>query len=166
MDRREATKAPPSRSRACSPTRAITLNDRPSLGLLNAVFGKAHTAALRGDHTTAGRLLVEGRRVFDRAGSHEQTSGYAVPHWRLNVFISLLAARLGDETTAVTAQDTATAELPATLPRFATHLEMHLGLMLARSGDVVGGTAYARAALPPEKHSLTLRLLMAEVEQS
>lgn len=41
--------------------------------------------------------------------------------------------------------------------------------MLARSGDVTGGTAYARRALdalPPEKHSLTLRLLMAEVEQS
>ncbi|WP_324611793.1 hypothetical protein [Streptomyces sp. WM6368] len=40
--------------------------------------------------------------------------------------------------------------------------------MLARSGDLVVGTAHARNAsdaLPPEKHSLTLRLLMAEVEQ-
>ncbi|WP_267891435.1 hypothetical protein [Streptomyces sp. XY413] len=37
--------------------------------------------------------------------------------------MSLLAARLGDETTAVAAQD-ATAELPTSLPRFATHLEM------------------------------------------
>lgn len=83
-----------------------------------------------------------------------------------NVFTSLLAARLGDETTAVAAQDTARAELPATLPRFATHLEMHRGLMLARSGDVAAGTAHARAALPPEKHSLTLRLLMTEVERS
>ncbi|MFE5495277.1 helix-turn-helix domain-containing protein [Streptomyces virginiae] len=148
---------------------AIALSNTPSLGLLNAVFGKAHTAALRGDHTTAHRLLDQGRRIFDRAGSHEQTSDYAVPHWRLNVFISLLAARLGDETTATTAQDAATAELPASLPRFATHLQMHRGLMLARAGDTAAGTAHARAALdalPPEKHSLTLRLLMAEVEQS
>ncbi|MFD7785477.1 hypothetical protein ACFV4Q_20650 [Streptomyces nojiriensis] len=37
---------------------AIALSDRPSLGLLNAVFGKAHAAALRGDHTTARQLLA------------------------------------------------------------------------------------------------------------
>lgn len=46
---------------------------------------------------------------------------------------------------------------------------MHRGLMLARAGGTAAGTAYAHAALdalPPEKHSLTLRLLMAEVEQS
>ncbi|MFC9816345.1 XRE family transcriptional regulator [Streptomyces virginiae] len=147
---------------------AIALSDKPSLGLLNALFGKAHTAALRGDHTTARRLFAEGRRVFDRAGSHEQTSD-AVPHWRLNVFISLLAAASATRPPPYTAQDTATAELPETLPRFATHLETHRGLMLARSGDTAAGTAYPRAALdapPPEKHSLTLRLLMAEVEQA
>ncbi|MFF4448344.1 hypothetical protein [Streptomyces sp. NPDC001502] len=34
---------------------AMALSDRPSLGLLDAVFGKAHAAALRGDHTTARR---------------------------------------------------------------------------------------------------------------
>ncbi|MFG2978241.1 hypothetical protein ACGFYY_35310 [Streptomyces sp. NPDC048331] len=85
------------------------------------------------------------------------------------MFVSLLAARLGDETTAVAAQDAATAELPATLPWFATHLRMHRGLMLARAGDSAAGTTHARAApeaLPPDKHSLTLRLLMTEVEQS
>ncbi len=41
--------------------------------------------------------------------------------------------------------------------------------MPARSGDTAAGTAHARAALdslPPEKHSLTLRLLMTEVEKS
>ncbi|MFJ7593529.1 hypothetical protein ACIQZO_40435 [Streptomyces sp. NPDC097617] len=55
------------------------------------------------------------------------------------------------------------------MPRFATHLEMHRGLMLARSGDNTAGTTHARTALdalPPEKHALTLRLLMAEVEQA
>ncbi|AJT65053.1 helix-turn-helix domain-containing protein [Streptomyces chattanoogensis] len=146
---------------------AMVISDKPSLGLLNAVMGKAHAAAIRGDHATARKLMDQGRRVFDKAASYEQTSDYAVPWWRMNVFVSLLAARLGDEGTAVAAQDAARRELPTTLPRFATHLEMHRGLMLARSGDKTGGTAYAKTAmdaLPPEKHSLTLRLLMAEVE--
>ncbi|MFD3806170.1 helix-turn-helix domain-containing protein [Streptomyces sp. NPDC058619] len=148
---------------------ALAISERPSLGLLNAVMGKAHAAALRGDRATALKLAEDGRRIFDKAGSYEQTSDYAVPWWRMNVFLSLLLARLGDEQGAVQAQEAARRELPAELPRFATHLEMHRGLMLARSGDVSGGTAYARGALdalPPEKHSLTLRLLMAEVEQS
>ncbi|MER7108948.1 helix-turn-helix domain-containing protein [Streptomyces sp. NPDC000229] len=148
---------------------AMSISDKPSLGLLNAIMGKAHAAAIRGDHQAARKLMGDGRRIFDKAGSYEQTSDYAVPWWRMNVFISLLAARLGDETTAVEAQKAARRELPAELPRFVTHLEMHRGLMLARSGDTRGGIAYARAALdslPPEKHSLTLRLLMAEVERS
>ncbi|GHF51592.1 hypothetical protein GCM10010218_36510 [Streptomyces mashuensis] len=148
---------------------AMAISDKPSLGLLNAIMGKAHAAALRGDVATARSLTDRGRRVFDKAASYEQTSDYAVPWWRMNVFVSLLAARLGDETTAVEAQEAAHRNLPASLPRFATHLEMHRGLMLSRSGDKQGGTDYARAALdalPPEKHSLTLRLLMAEVQGS
>ncbi|MFJ8230377.1 helix-turn-helix domain-containing protein [Streptomyces sp. NPDC094448] len=148
---------------------AMAISDRPSLGLLNAIMGKAHASAIRGDHATARKLMEQGRRVFDAAGSYEQTSDYAVPWWRMNVFVSLLAARLGDENTAVEAQEAARQELPVTLPRFATHLEIHRGLMLARAGDQAGGTDYAWAALhelPPEKHSLTLRLLMSEVERS
>ncbi|MFJ9344806.1 helix-turn-helix domain-containing protein [Streptomyces sp. NPDC101733] len=146
---------------------ALALADgRPSLGLLNALYGKAHSAALRGDHQTARDLDAQGLRIFDAAGSHEQTSDYAVPWWRLNIFRSLLLARLGDERAAVQAQGQALAELPATLPRFATHLQLHQGLMLARSGDQPGGTAHATAAmnaLPPEKHSLTLRMLLNEI---
>ncbi|MFJ9792696.1 helix-turn-helix domain-containing protein [Streptomyces globosus] len=148
---------------------AMAISERPSLGLLNAVMGKAHAAAIRGDRATALHLADRGRRIFDKAGSYEQTSDYAVPWWRMNVFLSLLLARLGDERGAVEAQESARRELPAELPRFATHLEMHRGLMLARSGDLLGGAAYARTALdalPPEKHSLTLRLLMAEIEQT
>lgn len=148
---------------------AMAISEKPSLGLLNAIMGKAHAAAIRGDHDTARTLMEQGRRVFDKAASYEQTSDYAVPWWRMNVFMSLLAARLGDEGAAVAAQEAAKKELPATLPRFATHLEMHRGLMIARAGDPAGGVAYARSALdalPPEKHSLTLRLLMAEVEQT
>ncbi|WP_240802045.1 XRE family transcriptional regulator [Streptomyces sp. A1136] len=145
---------------------ALSLSDRP-LGLLNAVYGKAHAAALRGDRATAMDLDARGRRIFDTAGSHEQASDYAVPWWRLNVFRSLLLARLGDERAATEAQDQALAELPASLPRFATHLELHRGLMLARSGDRAGGIAHATTAmnaLPPEKHSLTLRMLLAEIQ--
>lgn len=146
---------------------AMAISEEPSLGLVNAVMGKAHAAAVRGDRATAERLAERGRRLFDRAGSHEQTSDYAVPWWRMNVFLSLLLARLGDERGAVDAQERAHRELPVSLPRFATHLEMHRGLMLARSGDRAGGVAYAQAALdrlPPGKHSLTLRMLMAEVK--
>ncbi|SLJ82765.1 Uncharacterised protein [Mycobacteroides abscessus subsp. abscessus] len=43
---------------------------------------------------------------------------------------------------------------------------MHRGLMLVRAGDRQQGVALARAALdalPPEKHSLTLRMLMSEI---
>ncbi|MFI1308041.1 helix-turn-helix domain-containing protein [Streptomyces sioyaensis] len=148
---------------------AMAISRKPSLGLLNAIYGKAHAAALRGDSESARRLSEQGLRVFDNAGSYEQTSDYAVPWWRVNVFRSLLLARLGDERGAIDAQEAARRELPDILPRFATHLEMHRGLMLARSGDRAGGVAYARGAmdaLPPEKHSLTLRLLMAEVEAS
>lgn len=146
---------------------AMAISDKPSLGLLNAIMGKAHTAAIRGDKETARHFLTEGHRVFDAAGSDDQVSDYAVPWWRMNVYVSLLAARLGDESTAIAAQDAALHELPKVLPRFATHLEMHKGLMLARSGDRQAGAEYARkalGALPTEKHSLTLRLLLAEVK--
>lgn len=148
---------------------AEQIDDRPSLGRLNAVMGRAHVAAIRGDSGTAKELLNQGQRIFDVAGSEEQESDYAIPHWRMNVFTSLLLARLGDESGALKAQDAAVATLPDSLPRFRTHLEMHKGLMLARAGDKAGGIAYARNALnelPPEKHSLTLRMLLAEVENS
>jgi transcriptional regulator with XRE-family HTH domain len=148
---------------------AIALGMRPSIGRLNAIMGKAHIAAIRGDSRAAMVLLDEGRRVFDAAGSDNAESDYAVPWWRFNVFISLMAARLGEEHLALQAQDEVARTLPASLPRFRTHLEMHRGLMLVHAGDRDGGIAYARAALdalPAEKHSLTLRMLMAEIERS
>lgn len=147
---------------------AIALSDRPSLGRLNAIMGKAHAAAITGDHMMARSLLDVGRREFDVVGSADQQSDYAVPEWRMGVFTSLLAARLGDEDLAATARGIALASLPPTLPRFATHVEMHQGLMIARSGDRVAGVRHARAALdqlPPAKHSLTLRLLVHEIER-
>ncbi|MGA8112476.1 MAG: helix-turn-helix transcriptional regulator [Actinocatenispora sp.] len=147
---------------------ALAVGSRPSLGRLNAIMGRAHAAAIAGDRASALELVDEGRHVFDVAGSSaDESSDYAVPWWRMNVFISLLAARLGDEHLADEAQRAALAELPDTLPRFRTHLEMHQGLMLARSGDRPGGVAHAEAALaklPPEKHSLTLRMLLTEIK--
>jgi transcriptional regulator with XRE-family HTH domain len=145
---------------------AMGIADRTSLGQLNAVMGAAHVAALRGDKATALELTERGRRVFDMVASEEQTSDYAVPWWRFNVFVSLLAARIGAEPVAVAAQDAARVELPPSLPRFATHLDMHRGLMLVRAGDKDQGVKLARAALDalaPEKHSLTLRMLMEEI---
>src|SRR5690606_32781954 len=47
---------------------ALAIDDRPSLGRLNAIYGKAHAAAIAGDADTARGLDIEGRRVFDRAG--------------------------------------------------------------------------------------------------
>lgn len=83
---------------------ALATSERHSLGRLNALWGKAHASALQGDRTTAGDLIDTGQREFDTSYSEEQTSDYAVPWWRVNVFLSLLAARLGDEKTALAAQ--------------------------------------------------------------
>jgi transcriptional regulator with XRE-family HTH domain len=146
---------------------ALAISDRPTLGRLNALVARAHVAAIRGDRGTALVTLDEARRVFDIAASDELVSDFAVPEWRFHTFASMLLSRLGDPG-AVEEQDAADATRPATLPRFATHIELHRGLMRAREGDVEGGKAYARAALdrlPPEKHSQSLKLMLAEVER-
>jgi transcriptional regulator with XRE-family HTH domain len=145
---------------------ALAISGRPTLGRLNALIARAHVAAFRHDLAAMEESVGEALRVFDLAGSSEQISDFAVPEWRLWTFLSMLYSRLGDEKRAVRAQDAADAVRPATLQRFATHIEMHRGLMIARSGDHAGGEAYARRALdrlPPERHSLTLRLMMEEV---
>ena len=85
----------------------------------------------------------------------------------METFTSMLLSRLGDPR-AERAQQAADRTRPATLPRFATHIELHRGLMMVAAGDRTGGVAYARAAmeaLPPERHSLSLRLMLAEIEQ-
>ncbi len=145
---------------------ALAIDDRPTLGRLNALVAKAHVAGVRGDAATALATLDEARRVFDVAGSDEQISDFAVPEWRFHTFASMLLSRLGHPD-AVDEQDAADATRPDTLPRFATHIQLHRGLMLAKAGDKEGGLAFARAAmdaLPPERHSLSLRLMLAEVK--
>lgn len=147
---------------------ALALSSKPTIGRLNAVAGKVHAAALWGDRRGALTLWDDALRLFEKVASDpKDESDYALPEWRMGVHQSMLMARLGEEKQALAAQDATKLILPPTLPRFATHLEMHRGLMLAQSGDKTGGVAYARAALdqlPVEKQSLTLRLLMAEVE--
>ncbi len=146
---------------------ALTLSDKPSIGRLNAFLAKAHVAGVRGDKKMAIAELEQAKRVFDQAGSDEQISDFAVPEWRMATVSSMLLSRLGDPR-AVEAQETADRTRPATLPRFVTHIELHRGLMIAKAGDVPGGIAYAQSALdrlPPERHSLSLRLLMEEIER-
>lgn len=145
---------------------ALDMSDRPSLGALNAHMALAHVAGWRGHRTAALDHLDDARRVFDVAASDEQVSDFAVPAWRMAVFTSMLLSRLGDPRAEV-AQADAESTLPDTLPRFATHIAMHKGLMVANTGDTSEGIALARAALdalPPERHSLTLRLMMDEIE--
>jgi hypothetical protein len=154
---------------SCFADQALTISDKLSLGRLNALMAKAHVAAFRRDTRSALQLLDESRRVFDAAGSYDQESDFAVPEWRMAVLSSLLLARLGEERQASDAQDVAVRNLPASLPRFATHIELHRGLMLARSGSRAEGVEYARAALaklPPERHSLTLRMLLKEIKDT
>jgi hypothetical protein len=149
---------------------ALALDGRPSLGRLNALLGLAHTQAFAGDHRGALATFDDARRVFDQVGSDDNDiSDFAIPQWRMATISSLLLARLGEEPLAVEAQETADRTRPATLPRFATHIELHRGLMIARTGDPTGGITHARQALarlPAEKHSLSLRLMMTEIEQT
>lgn len=149
-------------------SQALALAEGPSLGQLNALVATAHVAGNRGDSGTATRMMQLATDAFERVGSDDQISDFAVPGWRFWTFASMLYARLGDERRAIEAQDAADLSRPTTLPRFATHIELHRGLMLTRAGDKVGGRAYARAALdrlPPAKRSLSLRLMMAEIER-
>jgi transcriptional regulator with XRE-family HTH domain len=146
---------------------ALVLSDEPSIGALNAQMALAHILALRGDRAGAIEWLEEGQRVFDLVGSSEQVSDFAVPEWRMATFTSMLLSRMGDSR-AIVAQEQADRTRPASLTRFAAHIELHRGLMMAKAGDVSGGTAYARAALnalPSSRHSLTLRLMMAEINR-
>lgn len=147
---------------------ALALSDKPSLGRLNALVARAQVAGAVGAHEAAVDAMEQAQRVFDQVGSTEQISDFAVPEWRMNTFASMLWSRLGDERRAVVAQEAADRTRPAALSRFATHIELHRGLMLAKSGNGAGGLEYAQAAkdrLPPERHSLSLQLLTDEIKR-
>jgi hypothetical protein len=108
--------------------------------------------------------------VFDQVASPDaEVSDFAVPPWRMATFRSMLWARLGEVRRGEQAQGDADDGRPKELVRFATHIELHRGLMMAQAGDREGGLEYARralTALPKERRSQTLRLVMAEVERA
>jgi transcriptional regulator with XRE-family HTH domain len=146
---------------------ALAISDRPSLGRLNAQLAIAHVQGLRGDRDGALLALDDAQRTFDRVGSDEQISDFAIPEWRYNVIKSMLLSRLGVEDRAIDAQDTVERTRPAGTDRFGVHVQLHKGLMLVKSGAADEGVAYARRALdelPREKHSLSLRLMMDEID--
>ncbi|MFD0631810.1 XRE family transcriptional regulator [Catenulispora yoronensis] len=148
---------------------ALELSDRSTLGRLNACLAKAHIAALRDDKTAALNWLGQGTNIFDVVSSDDPLSDYAMPEWRMATISSLVLSRIGDERRAAEVQDVASRVLPESLPRFATHLELHRGLLLAKTGDKQGGVAYARAALdklPAGRHSATLRAMMGEIKHA
>lgn len=147
---------------------AIEMTDKPSMGRLNAMVALAHLAAIAGNRSEAHRIFESCRRLFDVVGSYEQTSDFAMPEWRFAVHESMMLARLGDSR-AENAQQFAVRNIPDELPRFKTHIELHRGLMQVRAGELAGGVRYAREAmsrLPEEKHSLSLKLMLQEVEQA
>jgi hypothetical protein len=149
---------------------AIELNDKPSIGRLNALMARAHVAAGRED--LAGAIAADdaARRVFERVASPDgEISDFAVPAWRMATFRSMLWARLGDVERGEEAQADADQTRPKELTRFATHIELHRGLMMAKAGDQSGGLGYAQRAmdaLPEDRRSQTLRLVMAQVERA
>lgn len=147
---------------------ALALSDRPSTGRLNALVAKAQIAAQQGDCATALAMLDEARRVFDLVGSDDAASDFNVPVWRFHTFASVVLSRLGDKR-ATADQDQADRTRPAQFARFATHIELHRGLLMAKSGDIASGVAYAKAAaqrLPRHKHSLSLRRMVQEVAET
>jgi transcriptional regulator with XRE-family HTH domain len=148
-------------------TEALALDERPSLARLNALLGLAHVQGLEGDRTGALATYDDARRQFDQVGSDDGVSDFLMPEWRMATIASLLLARLGEEALAIAAQETADRTRPPSLARFATHIELHRGLMMAKAGDKSNGVGYARRALaelPSERHSLSLRLMMSEIE--
>ncbi|MGJ3228940.1 helix-turn-helix domain-containing protein [Micromonospora aurantiaca (nom. illeg.)] len=149
---------------------AIGLADRSSLGQLNALMARAHVFAGRGDVDAAVAADEAALRVFEKVASPDgEISDAAVPSWRMATFRSMLYARLGLVGPGEQAQSDADRWRPPSLTRFATHIELHRALMMAKAGDGSGGLAYARrawAALPAERRSQTLGLVLREVERA
>ncbi|WP_327037628.1 helix-turn-helix transcriptional regulator [Micromonospora maris] len=149
---------------------ALALSDRPSLGRLQALMARAYVAAGRGDTTAAIAADQDAQRLFDHTASPDnEISDAAVPAWRMATFRSMLYARLGITRTGEQAQTDADRLRPPSLTRFATHIELHRALMMAKAGDRTTGLAYARqawTALPADRRSQTLGLVLREVERA
>ncbi|MEG8181242.1 helix-turn-helix transcriptional regulator [Nocardia terpenica] len=146
-------------------TDAALMSDTPSVGRLMALVSLANVHALDGNAPAARRALDDARTVFDLVGTTDAVSDYTMPEWRMYVDTSLVLSRLGDHD-ADAVQADATRLMPDRFARFATHLKIHRGLTLAKSGDRTEGIDHARKALaqlPADRHSVALRRLYNEV---
>lgn len=144
---------------------ALALSDKPSSGRLNALMGKAHVLAQSGQRSAARSTWAQALKVFDELDPDDSITDVNYPYWRLGVVGSLLYSRLGDPR-AEHWQQESERERPESMVRFATHLELHRGLMMSREGDRAGGVEYAQAALdnlPAERRSQSLLLMMDEI---
>lgn len=147
---------------------ALELTDKPTGGRLNALMGKVHVLALRGQDDEARRLWDEAQRTYDAISPDDTVSDFNYPFWRFGVVASLLFSRIGDEQEADRWQTLSDRHRPSTMERFKTHIELHRGLMMARAGDQAGGVAYAEAALaalPAQKRSQSLTLMLEEIKR-
>ena len=75
------------------------------------------------------------------ASPDAEVSDFAVPPWRMATFRSMLWARLDDVRRSEQAQGDADDGRPAELTRFATHIELHRGLMMVPVGASLFGEA-------------------------
>lgn len=142
--------------------------DRATPGLLNAQMGRAHALATSGRADEAREVWDGAQRTFETLSPGDEITDFNYPYWRFAVVGSLLHARLGDST-AEQWQDEIERYRPPEMVRFKTHAELHRGLMIARGGDLDGGIAYgeeALAALPVEKRSQSLYLMLDEIKQT
>jgi transcriptional regulator with XRE-family HTH domain len=149
---------------------ALALSDRPSVGRLIAQLALALNRSRDGDRAGTLALLGDARRTLDGVGGDDgEVSDLAFPPWRVELMASLLASRLGDERLAQRAQDIAERAIPQGLPRLATQVELHRGLLRVKTGDREGGVAHAQdalAGLPLEGYRSSVRALMAEVSSA
>jgi hypothetical protein len=130
-----------------SRVRVLTVSDADRVELAGRVRAKG-SAARDVERARIVLLAAEGVPASrSRPGWAARSSDFAVPEWRLHTFASMLWSNLGDERRVVASQDAADDTRPATLPRFATHIELYRGLMLAKSGDKTGGLTRVQTAL-------------------
>jgi transcriptional regulator with XRE-family HTH domain len=149
----------------CFAKEALALSERPSVGRLSALLALAQTQGTAGDSAGTRATLEDAQKTFDIIGSDRRVSDFAIPEWRMALLTSLAVSRLGEERSALQAQETAERALPST----SKYLQLHRALMMVKAGNRQGGISYARDSLgrlPPEEHRPALWLLMREIESA
>jgi hypothetical protein len=148
---------------------ALALSDRPSTGRLLAHLAQAFMQSRAGDISGTTTALEDAWRTFEAVGDTNEVSDFTFPEWRMELMTSLLAARLGNERAAQRSQDALERTLPTAIPQLAVQLDLHRGLLMAKTGDRQGGLTHAQtslATLPEVGHRSSLRILMREIEST